>query len=199
MPTDRTRFDWNNTGVHRAGRNVHLESDCRVLVEMQPLQKPATWRNQLPLAFTYMCGKEWAEECRLWAETHTEELHIWVNKNTVMVGTMECVCVCAHWRLRVRVRHIYSMSRFKRQRPSTDPRLHYQSHPLMDVFVISVRFCGHLSASAVPLQTFLKTACQNLNNQHQPDNVKLGYHNTQINLRRSAFPYSRSISARSSA
>lgn len=40
-----------------------------------------------------MCGKEWAEECRLWAETHTEELHIWVNKNTVMVGTMECVCV----------------------------------------------------------------------------------------------------------
>lgn len=27
MPTDRTRFDWNNSGVHGAHRHVRLDSD----------------------------------------------------------------------------------------------------------------------------------------------------------------------------
>lgn len=89
MPTDRTRFDWNNTGVHRAGRNVHLDSDCRMLAEMQLKWKPATQRNQLLLFYFFFLLQFVEENVHiitnmdhiLYTETQTQEFKIRVSKN----------------------------------------------------------------------------------------------------------------------
>lgn len=40
MPTDMSRFDWNNTGVHRANRNVRPDRDCGVIAVIQLKWKP---------------------------------------------------------------------------------------------------------------------------------------------------------------
>ncbi len=52
MPTDRTKFDWNNMSVHLVGRNVPPDSDSRMLAVLQ-LEKPVSyeWRNQILLSF----------------------------------------------------------------------------------------------------------------------------------------------------